>query len=393
MKSRVLLLTFFVCSYLSVFAQSDTKDVVIKLADGNRYTNQSSVTVDLEYQDAVSMQLSSTSDFTMEKWVAFKSHLISYPLSAGQGKKTVYVRFKTSSGEISPVYSDDITVDTEKPTDISIEVDIEGEYVKDPSLEVVVLVSAKGAKYMQLSNSRQFNNKKWMLYKEDVDWKLAEGPDGPREIFIRFTDVAQNDTKIISTKVYIDREPPVRGSVVINRGDKYSIQQDKKVDLTIGARGANFMQISTDNTFKDVEWVPFATSYEYQLDDADGEKTVYVRFKDNAGNTTPVSSDNIIIDTTAPKDCQIEIDGGVSATSDINKMVSLSLQATADTKFMMISNSTGFYGAKWILYKPNMSWKLAGEEDGEKAVYVKFRDEAGNVSSVFSDKIILQRDF
>jgi len=257
----------------------------------------------------------------------------------------------------------------------------------------LLLPKATGAKYMQVSNSKAFYANKWMLYNPELEWQLEPGPDGIRNIYIRFKDAAQNETEIISTSLIVDREPPIGGGITINNNEKYTIQQDRNINLSLTARNADFMQVSTDNTFKDVEWLPYNNSLRYKLDDQDGEKTVYVRFKDKAGNMTIAYSSKIIIDTTPPKDCQVVIDGGAEATAQIDKWVTLTLQATGDTDYMMISNSTGFFGAKWMIYKPTLRWKLDGEEDGERGVYVKFKDKAGNVSTIFSDKIILQRDF
>jgi hypothetical protein len=54
---------------------------------------------------------------------------------------------------------------------------------------------------------------------------------------------------------------------------------------------------------------------------------------------------------------------------------------------VQISNDSGFAGAKWELYTLHKSWTLA-EGDGQKIVYVKYRDPSGyEVTS--SDDILL----
>ena len=54
---------------------------------------------------------------------------------------------------------------------------------------------------------------------------------------------------------------------------------------------------------------------------------------------------------------------------------------------LMASNYTDFPDAVWIAYSPTLNWTLT-EGVGNKTVYVKYRDRAGNVSSVISDDII-----
>jgi hypothetical protein len=55
---------------------------------------------------------------------------------------------------------------------------------------------------------------------------------------------------------------------------------------------------------------------------------------------------------------------------------------------MMLSNSSDFSGSAWEPYVTTKSWTLPAGS-GEKRVYVKFKDSAGNVSAIYSDTITL----
>ena len=58
--------------------------------------------------------------------------------------------------------------------------------------------------------------------------------------------------------------------------------------------------------------------------------------------------------------------------------------------YMMISNSKSFFGAEWRRYKKEVKdWGLEGENDGERYVFIKFRDRAGNITDPVFDKIIV----
>lgn len=386
----IFLVVFFVT--FSSLAQSNRKE--IEIDKGNRYSKKSSVPLSLYYAKATHMKLSNDSDLTYVQWIEYDDYIPAWELSENDGKKTVYVQYKLASGEETEVFSDDILLDTQAPTDISIEFDIDGEYFTDPSMKVPVFITAKGAKYMKLSNSSSFYGAKWTIFKEEIeDWVLEAGDDGPRFIYARFKDVAQNESNTIKVMITVDRKAPFLCAVNINNGDKYTINQDRMVDLELTARGADFMMISVDEKFSDAKWQPYESSLKYQLDEEDGEKTIYVKYKDLAGNESEVSSDKIIQDLTPPKECQVIMDGGAETTSETNKLVTLQLTTTDDTEFVMISNTEHLYGAKWQLYKPSVRWKLAGEDDGERTVYVKYKDKAGNVSGIFSDSIMLQRQF
>ena len=75
------------------------------------------------------------------------------------------------------------------------------------------------------------------------------------------------------------------------------------------------------------------------------------------------------------------INAGASITS--SPSVILDLSATGATE-MLISNDAGFAGASWEAYATSKPWVLTSG-DGVKTVYAKFRNAAGNMSSVVSD--------
>src|SRR5437867_1824542 len=56
---------------------------------------------------------------------------------------------------------------------------------------------------------------------------------------------------------------------------------------------------------------------------------------------------------------------------------------------MLISNTPDFAGAAWEPFATNRVWTLAGNT----TVYVRFRDKAGNVSSVISTQARLYLPF
>jgi hypothetical protein len=79
-------------------------------------------------------------------------------------------------------------------------------------------------------------------------------------------------------------------------------------------------------------------------------------------------------------------------TYSIDTSVTLTLRATDDSGSsgirMMISNFTDFAGANWETFASTSAWMLTAG-DGPKTVSVKFKDAAGNESTVCSDSILL----
>ena len=129
----------------------------------------------------------------------------------------------------------------------------------------------------------------------------------------------------------------------------------------------------------------YATSKtNWTLGQTNATATVYIKFRDEAGNETSCINDTITHDDTAPTSTSITIDGGTH-TSDATP--NLTLAATGASE-MYITNTSGCAsGGSWEAYSTSKaSWTL-GQSNATATVHIKFRDEAGNVSSCINDTI------
>jgi hypothetical protein len=256
-------------------------------------------------------------------------------------------------------------------------------------------VSAVDAKYVKISNQSNFYGHRWRIFKDNEvpDWELEPGDDGPRTVYVKFRDAAGNESEVVHDQIIIDRTAPFDGSLVVNNGEQYTTAQNKEIQLEIFAREADSLLISQQADFGDARWEPYITSKRLTLEGEDGKKTVFLKFKDLAGNESPVFSGEVILDTTPPKDCTVLINGGAETTNQIDKMVTLNISAP-DAKYMLISNSPTLQDGRWTGVEPIVeNWQLDAEKDGMRTIYVKFKDEAGNISSTFKASIMLERGF
>ena len=104
----------------------------------------------------------------------------------------------------------------------------------------------------------------------------------------------------IVTGIKLDKTSPT-GSLTINSNAPYT--NSTSVTLTLTATDATSdiaeMRFSNDNiTYTD--WQVYTASKLWNLQDADGAKTVYVQFRDHAGLFSPAYLDTIVLDTTTP---------------------------------------------------------------------------------------------
>ncbi|OHX68176.1 hypothetical protein NH26_18395 [Flammeovirga pacifica] len=336
---------------------------------------------------------SGDASFNTARWVRFQQ-IFNYHLSAGDGVKSIYFKFKDIDGNESKTFMKKIILDTEAPQDIGVSIDVPSNYWTDTkSLKVGVILKAKGAKYYQLGNTSAFHGNKWRIFQDDyVEWDLAPGDDGIRKIYARYRDQAGNLSPIVSTEIIVDRTAPFAGGIKINDESVLMNRQDHQAQLSLQCRQVDSMMIAQDQQFTDAKWEVFSEKKNIYLEDGEGIKRVYVKYKDKAGNETKVYSASITIDTSAPKNIDFKINDGEKTTSDINKKVTLNIEYD-DAKLMMISNSSSFRDGKWTQAKSSTSWTLKGEEDGYKHIYIRFKDEAGNVSRPLRATIELKRGF
>ncbi|NJN25068.1 MAG: hypothetical protein HC819_03310 [Cyclobacteriaceae bacterium] len=179
----------------------------------------------------------------------------------------------------------------------------------------------------------------------------------------------------------------------INGGAKFTNQKEIEVEIkSLRTEKAllESMKVGFDPTLQNVQWQPYSESaFKLLLTGDEGDKMIYVQLKDKAGNESPVESNKIIYDTTPPDNLLLKINNDEKYTNDKLGRVLVELKAD-EAHELMISNSAQFANAKWEPYKESIKWVIdVGAGDGEKSVFAKFKDMAGNESKVISDVIYM----
>lgn len=359
---------------------------------GRKYTNRKDrlVRLELDAGDAFQMRVSNRIDFLGSAWIPYRKKIPAWRLTARTGKKDIYVQYKDRAGNVSEVVSSSVILDYIPPTQCKLE--IENGAIYTNSRLINLAINAKDATEMIIKGGNG-----WREYKPSITWELSEG-DGEKEIAIKFRDEVGNQSVIVRDRIILDTQAPQNGMIVINEQDRFTKEPDN-LHLKIFATGASEMMIANNSSFSEARWRPFSTAVtSWEVDEADGEKTVYIKFRDKAGNESEVMSDQITLDRTPPSNGKIDIDApgivydSLARTKVIKsqaKVVNLKISADG-ADYMMLSNSHTFYGATWSRFKKLYeNWELEGDNDGERVVFVKFRDKAGNTTLETFDKVIV----
>jgi len=184
-------------------------------------------------------------------------------------------------------------------------------------------------------------------------------------------------------------ETPPSGSVSINSGATYAASTATTLALAGTDTGTGVWQVTASNNsdFAGATWTDDTPLLDWTLMAGDGTKTVYVKFRDRAGNVSGVYSDDIVLDTTAPTG-SILIQGGAAVVTQTQVALTLAASDAHGVTHIRLRNGTAAWSA-WEPFAESRTWTLPVQE-GERVVYVQFRDPAGNVSATYSDPIVYQ---
>jgi len=206
-------------------------------------------------------------------------------------------------------------------------------------------------------------------------------------------------------------------SVSINDGALFTNQTAVTLTLTAPPQTSQ-MIVSNDGGFGGATWESFSSQRVWTIQ-AIGDhvipRVVYAKFKTN-GQISGLYQDDIILDITSPTGTVEVVQTHPSMTGDkppqrgisLGKqsfvdsltpiqflpslfknyrqgytMITLSLSASDDLSgvgYMLIGNDSAFSGSSWEIFSTTRDWWVL--ENVETVVHVKFRDRAGNESSI-----------
>ena len=239
------------------------------------------------------MQISNDSTFKGAQWENAHDEINEWILKAGDGEKIVYARFKDDAGHFSSTVRDRILLDLTPPQSGKIIINRNAKYVTNKEKRVRVLINAKDAADMRVSENQSLEEVDWEPYQRAKE-VILQGEDGEHIIYVQFRDANGNISESVSDNIILDREAPVPRLLVINEGSEWTNNPEKNVDIKINADGASLMKISQDGNFKELEWQPFIKSIpNFILEGEDGEKKVYIIFRDEAGNVSSMLTASI----------------------------------------------------------------------------------------------------
>ena len=191
--------------------------------------------------------------------------------------------------------------------------------------------------------------------------------------------------------IKIDGTPPT-GSFKINNNEEYTASREVVFSIEASdTSGSGVYQMRFRNEEENWEpWIFYATTAYWTLRTGDGPKRVYSQFKDIAGNISPESYDDIILDTQSPSGT-ITINNNEQYTNSTSVTLQLDYADNMEISKARYSNDGIWDTEQWETPTETKDWILL-PEDGIKTVYAQFKDNSGLDSSVVYDTIILDTE-
>lgn len=318
------------------------------------------------------------------------------------GTKNVYVRFVDSVGnESSQAALDDITYKTDVTISVEISApEIEGKIKNNDIIKVggssepnvslsLIDVLDDAGQSIELDLSGIFYDT--TTGQISGSFPVGELTAKTIQLKIDVEDALGNQADATSNILTVDNDPPASLSVSI---DQVSPINYTSVDLAISATGATEMYVDGDIVGQHA-WIPYAEILALDLTDSDGTKEIGVKFRDDMGNESEKISNQIIYDTTPPTGT-IQIDSGGDFSSIFIVSLNLSASDEVGTETYQLSNDGNTWSNEAEMTSDEIqiaSWSLeefgGDDSEGEKTVYARYKDKAGNMSDVASDSIII----
>lgn len=227
----------------------------------------------------------------------------------------------------------------------------------------------------------------WMSLALPISLTLSTG-DGTKILSAKFRDEAGNVSDTVTTSVLLDTEAPSDATVLLTGRDRAgsSSISSRLNTVEVGITGTSGVEmlVSEDSGFPGAVWSDFRSSFPWTFSGDDGSRTLYVKLRDAAGNTSTIFTSNALtIDRAAPTVPYVTINGGAAYCTSTSATVTLN---AVDATQMRISTDGDFSTVAWENYVASTTVTLPSGV-GTKTVFVVFRDDAGNETSVVSDTI------
>jgi len=245
----------------------------------------------------------------------------------------------------------------------------------------ITVVATNNPGEILLSEDSNFSGASWVPYVASNPFTLSAG-FGNKTIYVQLRN-SFGDSSVVSDSIQYVDTPLVLNSASINAGAATTNNVAVNVGFNYTGTPTHYM-LSESASFVGAEWIAFAENPAFNLSSGFGVKTVYVKLKNVAGETSAVSDAIELVDANALYLNSISLDAGASETG--SGTVAVTLNVTGTPTQYRIGETADLSALSWTNIPAGAINFMLSAGYGNKTVYVQIRN-ATNVSAVQNDSI------
>lgn len=258
------------------------------------------------------------------------------------GSTTVFhAQFKDPCAFESEVYTLTLIHDAEPPVVNAPRVDGSATAVRTRALNVELVADDALSDSMEMqfvhcalpsSADCDLSAATWVPYQRQ-NAVVLEDAQGNHVVTARVKDRSGNLSPVLSTAVEYDSVPPQ--NPLLDIGTPNNIVATETPEVYPSADGATLMKVGLVSGLAAEPWIPMAPAITVDLGPGDGERTLYARFTDRAGNPTDELVVSVTVDTTGEIKGIVELAGAAPPAGSVIQLVG--------TSFMNIADDAGLF--------------------------------------------------
>ncbi len=349
---------------------------------GAPYTNTTSVTLNLTVAGATEMYITNTAGCASDGVWEGVNATRTWTLPTPNATNSVYAKFRDAAANESTCVSASILHDNVYPA-LTITAPTASFY-SNANLSVSGTCESSETVTGTASGGGTGTNSVGCaagVYSFVINMAGLGGEGSVINLSVSQTDAAGN-TSTANRSGFLDTVPPSTTSIAINSGDAYT--NSDPLTLNLAATDADYMYITnTAGCATGGAWEAFSTSKVWAVPSLNSTNTVYVKFKDAAGNASACISDSIVHDNQAPTlgiDTPLNVDNAsvmshlISGTCTEDGTVTVEVDDASNTT---TPQNTSCTAGIW-----SINLNLSSMLNGSLTVTASMEDAAGNPSSI-----------
>lgn len=208
-------------------AQSLTFNPSISIEKGAAEVSSVSVSLALSAENATEMMIADGFSFSGKIWEPYTTAK-AWLLPAGEGQKTVCVKFRSAGGVESETVCDTVTYTTTPGAPKNVSATINAGAATTAIATVTLTLSATDATEMRIANTSDFAGSIWEAYQATRQWTLTPG-DGLKTVYVHYrsatgvTSSVVTDTITLTTTSTLPLPEGVTPGMLVKRPDISSV--------------------------------------------------------------------------------------------------------------------------------------------------------------------------